>query len=57
VAGALYGSGQLSLLALGQSGLFTRLYLPVLVDVALQGLKILVVKKRYVCLVFKYLSH
>jgi hypothetical protein len=55
--GALDGPGQLALFALGQAGALARLDLSILVDVALQGLKVLVVKKRYVCPVFKNLCH
>ncbi len=57
MARALNRARQLPLLALGQTGLFARFDLAVLVDVALQGLEILVVKKCYVCPVLKNLSH
>ena len=57
MASAFDGASQLALFALGQAGLFARFYLPVLVDVALQGLKILVVKVSYVSPVFKNLRH
>ena len=53
--GALDGAGQLALFALGQAGALARFYLAVLVNVALQGFKILVVKIGYVGPVFKYL--
>jgi hypothetical protein len=48
---------QTALLTLGQTSLLASFDLPVLVYIALQGLKVLVVKKRYVCSVFKYLCH
>jgi len=57
VTGALDSPGQLALFTFGQAGALARFNLAVLVDVALQGLKILVVKKRYVSPVFEYLCH
>ena len=57
MAGALDGAGQLTLLAFGKSGLFSLFNLSVLVYVALQGLKVLVVKESYVGLMLEYLCH
>jgi hypothetical protein len=57
VAGAFNRFGQLPLFTFAQTGSLAGFDLSVLIDVALQGLKILVVKKRYVSPVFKYLSH
>jgi hypothetical protein len=48
---------QAPLLTLRQTGLLTGLYLPVNVNVPLQGLKVLVVKIRYISPVFKNLRH
>ena len=48
---------QMPLLTLGQTGLLALLDLSVLVNVTLQRLKVLVVKKGYVCPVFKNLCH
>lgn len=48
---------QTPLLTLGQTALFATFDLSVLVDVALQGLKVLVVKKCYVSPVLKNLCH
>src|SRR3990167_490885 len=50
-------SGQLALFALGQTGFFARFNLAVLVNVALQGLKILVVEVGYVGSVFENFCH
>jgi hypothetical protein len=57
VARAFDCAGQLALFAFRQTGLFACLNLAVLVNVALQGLKILIVKIRYVCSMLKYLCH
>ena len=57
MTGALDSTCQLALLHFGQAGLLARLDLAILIYVALQGLKILVVKKRHVSAVFKNLCH
>jgi hypothetical protein len=57
VPGTLDSGTQPTLLTFGQAGLLAGLDLSVLVHVALQGLEILVVKKRYIGPVLKYLCH
>jgi hypothetical protein len=53
----LDSNAQTALLTLGQTGLLASFDLSVHVHVALQGLEVLVVKKCYVCAVFKDLCH
>jgi hypothetical protein len=57
VPSTLDGDAQTALLALGQASLLAGFYLPVDIHVTLQGLEVLVVKKRYVSLILKYLCH
>jgi hypothetical protein len=57
MSGALDSHRQAALLVFAQTGLLASLDLTKLIYVALQGLEILVVKIRYVCLVLKNLSH
>jgi len=57
VASALDSRTKTALLALGKTGFLAGLDLTVLVHVTLQGLKILVVEKRDICLVLKNLCH
>lgn len=57
VPGTFDSNCQVALLALCQAGFFTRFDLAVLVDVALQGFEIFVVKICNVCAVFENLCH
>ena len=55
MARALDCTSQLALLTLGQAGSLARLNLSVLIDIALQGFEVLVVKIGYVGSMFKNL--